>query len=169
MRERFLLGLVEQDSRNLTLPQSIDPFSRSDSLAQVPVALVAWLRCCLQRAPWWAEGHLHLAQLSLRCKDVACAYASTQAVLALQASPSLCGQAGLVLAKCYLWYGHSSKAEEVLERLLRDRPGSLGVIEELAALRMVQGRNQEARKLLSSIPKKDLSVESKSALMFLER
>jgi tetratricopeptide (TPR) repeat protein len=117
---------------------------------------VDWLRKALRESPTWIEGHLLLGDESLASREVQQAYACAQAAMSLLGSegktsnPKLFRWAQLLLAECYLAQGLAVAAREILEELTEDGGPLRGrVTKGLAAALLLEGKEQEAAKLVS--------------------
>lgn len=127
--------------------------------------LVKWLRQILTQAPRWIGGHMHLAEESFRCGQIAACYASLQAVSVLDRSQGMRPEMKLLLAKCYVRRGALQQGERELRGILESNPDSQEAREELAAVIMADGREDEARTLLEGVTR--LSPEAHAALAYL--
>ena len=126
----------------------------------------AVMREILRGTPYWAAGHLWLAQYALLTNRPTLAFASAQAAIALRPSKALYFNARLVLARCQLKAGDYSSAQRSLEELRAIDPDSFPVREDYAALLMYRGAWQAAMQELSTIPEQSLTGEGRAALEF---
>ncbi len=124
------------------------------------------VRVILRATPYWAAGHLWLAQHALVTNRLGFAFSSAQAVLALGASAALCFDARLVIARCQLKAHDYAAAERTLHQLKEMKPSSWAVREDCAALLVHRGQWQAAASELEAIPAQHLSGEGRAALEF---
>lgn len=125
------------------------------------------VRVILRATPYWATGHLWLAQYALATNRLDLAFSSAQAVLALGASAALCFDARLVIARCQLKAHDYAAAERTLHQLKEMNPNSWAVREDCAALLVHRGQWQAAASELEAIPAQHLSGEGRAALEFV--
>jgi len=135
---------------------------------QKKVYSIDWLRNKLRNYPYWLKGHKSLAVASLELNDIASSYASAHAMLALARSKRSRTEAQKIMGKCYLRQGQAEKALKLFTTLNLTNPIDYEVTEDLAAASMALDRYNEAKTLLSSIPKDRLSKEGVSALEYLK-
>ena len=131
--------------------------------------LSAYLRSVLRNHPYWATGHLELAQLALSERDIPSAYASSLAVLALKSTGPSFVRAKHLLGCCHLQSGAGEKAKQLLEEAKKLDADNAGITEDLAAACIALGDKHTARELLGAIPDDRISQEGKTALAYLRR
>lgn len=141
-------------------------------MAREPHRAALELRSLLVRFPYWRDGHLHLAQVSLQEKDLATAYASTQCFRALvsgRSSAKLESQGRHLLGRCFLAAGDPAQALDHLRMAKLLSPLSGPIAEDEAAALMALGRNSEAAQTLADIPPDNLSFSGSIALGHLKK
>ncbi|MCX6114921.1 MAG: hypothetical protein NTV65_06880 [Proteobacteria bacterium] len=130
-------------------------------------SLILHLRSILRRFPFWAEGHLALAELCINTGDIAAAYASGHALKALSTPNSFhSAQALFILGRCFLRKGEWQSALIYLCQAHAILPTLYAIHEEEAAALMLSEDYSAALKALAQIPSERLSAEGKAALEF---
>ncbi len=130
---------------------------------------IFWLRSRLSRSPFWINGHLEYAQLSLQCDNVAAAYPSLLAVLELGAKGRVAIEAKRMLGTSYLRRGLNEQACAYFEEVIKARPERFDVKEELAAALMAMRSYKRAGSLLTEIGVDRLSAPARMALSYCEQ
>ena len=127
-----------------------------------------YLGCLLRRFPQWAAGHLRYAQSQLARKERVGAYASACAAAEILGLDAVAPR--LLFAQVYLQSSREASAVEILETLLKGRPGSYEwqIREELAAGYLSLGDKQRAHVVLAQIPSAARNSRVITALRFLE-
>jgi hypothetical protein len=150
-------------------PGSVNSWLEAENAAGSDVQRrIGQLRQLLRRYPYWSRGHLRFSELSLQVDDVASAYASGRAALALVAAEGKeAGAAYFILGRCHLrrddWAGSIPHLERAEQLLGNDRR----VVEELAAAHMAGGDYTRAREYLERIPNPQLTPPARAALEFI--
>jgi tetratricopeptide (TPR) repeat protein len=111
----------------------------------------------LRRFPYWAYGHRLFAESALLRDDVAAAYASTQAIIALRGETTV---SDYLLGRCYLKRNLPEKAIEHLLRAHKQLPNDYEVIEEVVAGYIFLEQFDKAIEFLKIIPDERRSVEA---------
>lgn len=124
-------------------------------------------RALLRRFPFWARGHLALAEIALEIENIALAYSSALSYQLLQGGdPGRSREALAILGQCFLKRGDSQRA---LEHLLHAQALGLRsprIAEDIAAAHLLRGAYSEAHEILSQIPASKISAAGKAALHF---
>lgn len=130
------------------------------------IKLTVCLQQLLRATPYWLEGHLELAKLSLAGNDLELGYSSAMAVLKLDPE-SFAGRN--FLAQCYLKSNHPREAIAEYRMLMERRPDcEVAIREDLAAALMATGEFKEAYNILSSVKPGELSASAAAALQYLK-
>lgn len=144
-----------------------DPSSNAAREASALAAADSWLRSRLRRWPYWAHGHVELASVALRRDDIASAYAAALSALRLVSRGDLAERANVSLGRAYLRRGETTRARQLFEAVLSQRPHDVGLKEDLAACLIAEGEYSRADEIFTSIPHGKLSAEGASARLFV--
>src|SRR5262249_5266328 len=105
----------------------------------------------------------------LAANDIESAYASGQAVLALNGSYEQTREAKAILARCYLKRGAISDARKIIMVLVSENPDWWRAREDSAAIHLVEGDFAAAVQEFEKIPAEKLSAEAQSAFQFAKQ
>ena len=140
----------------------------SDGLVQgFGIAEVQWLRTKLRKYPKWINGHIRLSAQALALRDLETAYASAQAVIALQ-GPNRSIAAQRLVAKCFLGRHQPQQAIAILRPVVEKHPNQPDLLEDLAAAYIALGDKAMARPLLERIPSQQRSPEVIAAISWCQ-
>lgn len=124
------------------------------------------VRQMLRQFPYWAKGHLWLAQHCLARNNLEVAFASGNAVLKLQGAARNHAKARRILACCRMKAGDYAGARTILSELSTSAPDWWEVREDYAAALIYAGEFAKAVEELAKIPESQLSGEGRAALEF---
>lgn len=129
--------------------------------------LATLARMLLRRYPFWARGHIILAEESLKRDAIASAYASAQCLQYLSKDDStISGHYHFILGRCFLRRGDWRAAHQHLSEAINLLPGNHHVTEEQCAALILGGEYRTALERLLTIPDRSLSAEAKAAIAF---
>lgn len=169
LRSAFLKMQLEKEREEAGALAALNPELAAGFAERERKSKIELLRGILQKVPFWLPGHLQLAELSLLQRDIATAYASSQAVLVLQPKDLERDWAHLHLGRCYLQRG---QLEAALEQFCAISPsGEVGIVacEERAAALLALGRTKDAADCLEAIPLGQRSHSAEAALQYARK
>jgi tetratricopeptide (TPR) repeat protein len=127
----------------------------------------ASLRALLRRFPYWAHGHLALAEIAIDAENIALAYSSALSCVVLQGGNSARSrEALLIVGQCFLKRGDCERALEYMLQAQELGLQTPRLAEDIAAAHILRGGYAEAYEILRQMPANKITAAGKAALGF---
>ena len=160
-----ILSYLKCSYLRLSLETNISPSSLiNDRYSKNQKSLLdyeSWLRFYLRKYPYWAAGHLSMAEISISLLNPELAHSSIKAYQALKTNTP---ESLMILGSSYLLVKDPKKARSCFIEVFDKLPNHKKAREALVACDLLDGDKQSVLNLLSELPEVELSVQEKIAL-----